>query len=203
MVWMALTLSGVKAIQTIPFGTVDKIFLYWSRPFWSSGTGSIKLAWPDNQANPNGKSEWYKRIFAFDEVLNNSNVLVAWISGDAACHMETLTEDEVKDTCADIMRKFVKNPGIPRADKVMCSRWSTDPYTCGSYTNPNKEMCENPGYYETMGAPLMFGDIPRVLFAGEATIPWCYSTMHGGRSSGVREGERLARFYNKTPKSLL
>ena len=80
----ALTPDKVNAIQTIPFGTVDKIFLYWSRPFWSSGTGSIKLAWPDNQANPNGKSEWYKRIFAFDEVLNNSNVLVAWISGDAS-----------------------------------------------------------------------------------------------------------------------
>lgn len=32
---------------------------------------------------------------------------------------------------------------------------------------------------------------PILLFAGEATIPGHYSTVHGARLSGIREAERI------------
>jgi monoamine oxidase len=40
--------------------------------------------------------------------------------------------------------------------------------------------------------PVLFLPTPhRLLFAGEATHPKFYSTMHGARSSGLREAERV------------
>lgn len=34
---------------------------------------------------------------------------------------------------------------------------------------------------------------PILLFAGEATIPGHYSTVHGARLSGIREAERIVQ----------
>ena len=37
---------------------------------------------------------------------------------------------------------------------------------------------------------------PRILFAGEATHPTSWSTVHGARGTGIREAERLIKFYS-------
>jgi len=45
---------------------------------------------------------------------------------------------------------------------------------------------------------------PILLFAGEATIPGHYSTVHGARLSGIREAERiiqLTKQYGGPPKT--
>lgn len=47
---------------------------------------------------------------------------------------------------------------------------------------------------------------PILLFAGEATVPGHYSTVHGARLSGIREAERiiqLTKRYNGPPKKML
>ena len=49
-----------------------------------------------------------------------------------------------------------------------------------------------PSTFADYAAPLTGGDGRlRVQFAGEATVHWAYSTMHGARISGIREAQRL------------
>ena len=45
--------------------------------------------------------------------MNNRHVLVGWLSGDAAEHMERLPEQQVVDTCTRLIRQFLRDPSIP------------------------------------------------------------------------------------------
>lgn len=200
--------SKVTAIESIGFGKVAKIFLHFDRPFWQSGQGGIKLAWTDadlaiedDVIHPSeaGHPHWYKRIFAFDEVLNNPTVLVAWLSGPGAEHMELLSDDVIKDRCAQLMRRFLRNGSIPRADDVAHSRWCSSKFSGGSYSY---FACKTqPGQQRVLGAAVRDGQgAVRLLFAGEACSPWAYSTAHGARSSGLDAAHAVLRQLRPSPK---
>ncbi len=189
--------TKLNSIQRIPFGKVNKIFLQFEKPFWKVGSGSIKLAWPISDANPtNMAAQWYRKIFSFDEVMNNPSVLVAWISGDEAEYMESLKDDDVVETCAQIIRQFLGNPSIPRPTKMVRSNWCANPLTKGSYSYTGMGSDEND--IIRLAQPVYFDDNkPRLLFAGEATSLTAYSTMHGARSTGLHEARRILSLYHQ------
>ena len=60
----------------------------------------------------------YRKIFALDEVANNRNVLVGWLSGQEARHAETLSDAQVIDTMSQLIRQFLNDPAIPRPVRV-------------------------------------------------------------------------------------
>ncbi len=127
--------SKTLSIQKLLFGKVDKIFLQYEKPFWKAGLGSIKLAWPKSNVETQCmSSQWYRKIVSFDEVLNNPNVLVAWISGDEAEYMETLPDDDVIEMCAQIIRQFLGDSTLPKPTRILRSTWCSNPFTRGSYT---------------------------------------------------------------------
>ena len=187
-----------EAIDNIGFGKVNKIFLLFDKPFWKPGMGSIKLGWLDSDSKTydNGQIEWPRKIFGSDEVMNNANVLVAWISGEEAELIESLTDEELKDECSNTIRRFLGDCSIPRPIAVMKSTWCTNKYTIGSYSFPT--LAKYDGCFDVLARPLVSQDrIPRVLFAGEATSATMYSTMNGARASGLREAKRLINVYQK------
>ncbi|XP_041349505.1 spermine oxidase-like [Gigantopelta aegis] len=183
-----------ETIDRTGFGTVNKIFLEFEKPFWTRGRGGVKFAWTDKEAEMKSPSEWYKRIFAFDEVLNNPNVLVGWIATEAAVHLESLDVSEVSQTCIEFLRRFLSSPSPEKPKRVVVSSWKNDPWACGSYSFCAMETPND--FANQLMDPVMEGRKPVVLFAGEATHFKWYSTMHGARSSGLREAERLLHFYN-------
>ncbi|XP_067671269.1 spermine oxidase-like [Haliotis asinina] len=194
-----LSSQKVHAIENIGFGIVSKIFLYYKIPFWVQGRGGIKLCWKEHESRPVGKEEWYKKIFGFDEVLNNPGVLVAWLSGDEATYMERLPLQEVANVCSDILKTFLGNPSLPSPTRVCRSEWSDNPYICGSYSYPTTSSPQS--LVPHLMEPVCSSDqVPRILFAGEATHPTFFSTMHGARSSGMREANRIISLYNMRPK---
>ncbi|XP_071106056.1 spermine oxidase-like [Haliotis cracherodii] len=189
----------VHAIENIGFGIVGKIFLYYKTPFWVRGHGGIKLCWQGHESRLKGKEEWYKKIFAFDEVLNNPGVLVAWLSGAEVAYMERLPLQEVADVCSNILKSFLGNPCLPSPTRVCRSGWSDNPYICGSYSYPTTS--DPWSLVPHLLQPVCTSDqAPRILFAGEATHPSFFSTMHGARSSGLREANRIIAWYNTRPK---
>ena len=180
----------VTAIENVGFGKVNKIFLLYDRPFWRVGEGSIKLAWTDNEAPIRSNKEWYKKIFCFDEVLNNPNVLVSWISGDEAEYAESLTDEEILMTCTHLIRKFLGDQSIPKPKAVIRSKWCSNPLIMGSYSYASKESGVEG--YDAIAKPICCQqNVPRVLFAGEATTNKMPSSMHGARMTGLREAGRL------------
>ena len=185
--------SKLEAIDSIPFGKVNKIYLLWENAFWKEGLGGIKLAWDDSSVGVTSQNQWYKKIFAFDEVLNNANVLVAWISGDESEHMESLSDHEVLETCASVIRKFLNDPSIPNPVRILRTKWCGNPYTRGSYSYRNHGVRVD--HIRNIAEPVNQAQMPRLLFAGEATDQHGYSTLHGARNSGLREAERLVAYY--------
>lgn len=190
--------NKMGAIENMGFGKVNKIFLYFEKPFWTKGKGGVKLAW-NHTSNSFEESQWYTSIFAFDEVLNNPKVLVAWVYGKSAEYMETLPENTIIKTCAFLLQSFLKDDTIPAPTKVKRSTWCSYPYTAGSYSYFGVQSLSSD--VKSLAEPLVLERRPIICFAGEATSEQYFSTTHGARSSGIREAERLINYYN--PHSML
>jgi monoamine oxidase len=56
--------NKMDAIENMGFGKVNKIFLYFEKPYWTKGKGGVKLAW-NHTSNSFEESQWYTSIFAF------------------------------------------------------------------------------------------------------------------------------------------
>ncbi|XP_071978400.1 peroxisomal N(1)-acetyl-spermine/spermidine oxidase-like [Engystomops pustulosus] len=208
----------MEAIQRLGFGTVAKIFLEFSKPFWPEDCAGIQMVWEQGPESPKGysegsrqqswHSEWFKRIGGFDCVPMHRSTLCGWITGLAAEHMETLPESEVGDVCVRLLKKFTGWP-VTELRGVLRSTWHSNPYIRGSYTNvpvgvdavkEQRALAEPlPSTYQrkSVRKPL------QVLFAGEATHPNFYTTTHGAFMSGVREAERLIKLYESRMSSRL
>uniref|UniRef100_A0A803KBJ5 Provisional ortholog of polyamine oxidase n=1 Tax=Xenopus tropicalis TaxID=8364 RepID=A0A803KBJ5_XENTR len=199
----------MEAVERLGFGTVAKIFLEFSEPFWPDDCAGIQLVWQQGPESPEGytahnqedllRSEWYKKIGGFDCVPLHRSILCGWITGLAAEHMETLPEKEVGDICVRLLKQFTGWP-VSELRGVLRSTWHTNPYTRGSYTNvpvgvdavKEQKALEEPlpsTHQKRRLRPL------QVLFAGEATHTNFYTTTHGAYLTGVREAERILGHY--------
>lgn len=130
------------------------------------------------------------------EMANISEVagvpkLVMLIYGPAAEKMESLAHDNVALT--DFARSKLENAFpdriIPRIIKVEATTWGRDQYSYGSFAHiplgsSGQDMI-------TLSQPIE----DKILFAGEATFPLHYSTVHGALKSGRREFARIMKIY--------
>ncbi|XP_063730487.1 peroxisomal N(1)-acetyl-spermine/spermidine oxidase-like isoform X2 [Eleginops maclovinus] len=154
---------------------------------------------------PDVQRSWIKKLFGFTVLKPTErygHILCGWIAGHESEYMETLSEQEVTHTVTQLIRRFTGNPTItPR--KVLRSQWFHDPWTCGSYSYPGigcsaqdlENMMEPLPTKGSLLQPL------QVLFAGEATHPCYYSTVHGALLTGWREADRLISHYSSISAS--
>lgn len=130
------------------------------------------------------------------------HVLCGWIAGHESEYMETLSEQEVTHTVTQLIRRFTGNPTIT-PKRILRSQWFHDPWTCGSYSylaigcsgQDLENMVEPLPMKGSQSQPL------QVLFAGEATHPCYYSTVHGALLTGWREADRLISHYSSMSSS--
>ncbi|XP_063789881.1 peroxisomal N(1)-acetyl-spermine/spermidine oxidase-like isoform X2 [Pseudophryne corroboree] len=199
----------MEAIERLGFGTVAKIFLEFSEPFWPDDCAGIQLVWKQGPESLKGysngrkgyswRSEWYKKIGGFDCVPMHRSTLCGWITGLAAEHMETLPEIEVGDACVSLLKQFTGWP-VTELRKVLRSTWHSNPYFRGSYTNVPVGV-DAVKEQTALGEPLPSSHHKKtlrplqVLFAGEATHPNFYTTTHGAYMTGVREAERIIQLH--------
>lgn len=118
----------LESIDRLLFGTVNKIFLEYDRPFLNAGISEIMLLWETKdcdygdgggsssgaaqKGDDNIEQNWYKKIYSFAKV--NDTLLLGWVSGREAEYMETLPSDVVSNVCTEILRKFLKDPYVPK-----------------------------------------------------------------------------------------
>ncbi|KAF4518404.1 hypothetical protein B566_EDAN002057 [Ephemera danica] len=145
-----------EAIEKLLFGTVDKIFLEYDRPFLNPGITEVMLLWDSEEENQGTVEEnWFKKIYSFTKVTET--LLLAWVSGREAQYMETLDQDVVAQKCTEILRQYLNDPFVPMPKNCVC---------------------------RTPGGPTQPSLLPTVLFAGEHTHSNFYSTVHGAFLSG-------------------
>ncbi|KAG5682385.1 hypothetical protein PVAND_011738 [Polypedilum vanderplanki] len=187
-----------ESIDRLLFGTVNKIFLEYERPFLSQDISEIMLLWEDDLL-PNQepteeqiKEFWYKKIYSFSKI--NDTLILGWISGKEAEYMETLDSDIVAKKCTELLKKFLNDPYIPNPKRCVKTSWHGQPYSKGSYTSiavgASQEDIENivqPLYSNPHQSK------PSILFAGEHCHSNFYSTVHGAFLTGRNAAQIIYR----------
>ncbi|XP_061381830.1 uncharacterized protein LOC133319873 isoform X2 [Danaus plexippus] len=192
----ALPDDKVTAIEKIPIGVVGKIILSFSERWWPEKAAYI-FHWlkPDKEKY----EKWQVGLKDISAIKGSDNTLKIWTIGEATKLIETLPEDVVKAKSMEVVRMFLgKNMTIPEPTGVIRTTWFSNPFTRGCYSYDNLLMAKHPSARADLGAPLTDSEgVLRVLFAGEATHPTQYSTVHGASNSGYREATRLLSAENK------
>ncbi|XP_068597260.1 peroxisomal N(1)-acetyl-spermine/spermidine oxidase-like [Brachionichthys hirsutus] len=202
-----LPLHKSSSIQRLGFGTNNKILLEFDSPWWDPDCDAICFIWEDEDALVDEVTDiqrsWIRKLPAFTVLKPTErygHVLCGWIAGHESEYMETLPEQEVMRNVTQVIRRFTGNPTItPR--RILRSQWFHQPWTCGSYSFTAKGSSEQD--IENMMEPLPTEGSQakplQVLFAGEATHPHYFSTVHGALLTGWREADRLISHYSTTP----
>ncbi|XP_052748332.1 spermine oxidase-like isoform X3 [Galleria mellonella] len=189
-----LPIDKIIAINKISMGVMDKIILSFDKPWWPMDTSFFAFIWRGDERRKVSKDDyWTTRIFGASRPMGTGYALTLWTSGETGILVETLPEDLVKRKCMELLRRFMgRNVTIPEPTAILRSTWHSNPYTRGSYTYDNLISPQYPTAREDLAAPLTDSSgRPRVLFAGEATNPTHFSTVHGASETGYREAMRL------------
>ncbi|XP_042367699.1 peroxisomal N(1)-acetyl-spermine/spermidine oxidase-like [Plectropomus leopardus] len=201
------------AIQNIGFGTKNKIFMEFDAPWWDAECEAIYMVWEDEDLMmdqvPDMQRSWMRKLVAFTVVKPTESsrcghVLCGWMAGPESAYMETLSDQEVTHTITQLLRRFTGNSTItPR--RVLRSQWFHDPWTCGSYshTEDGWSVQDFHNIMEPLPTKGAQSQPLQVLFAGEATHPSCYGTVHGAFLTGWREADRLISHHSISPDQKL
>ncbi|XP_018328577.1 spermine oxidase-like isoform X1 [Agrilus planipennis] len=201
----------VNAIVGLGFGSVCKIFLKFPRQWWSGETKGFSLLWNNairqrvrreypQYIGKDGKS-WMEGIFGFYVIDENPCVLLGWLTGPGAVEIEKLASEQVMDACLYILEQFVGcTCKVPSPQCAIVSKWNTNPNFLGTWSYRSMDTQKLQTCALHLAEPIKKRHKNILLFAGEATHPYYFSTVHGAVESGFREADRIASTYSVEPK---
>ncbi|KAL1456182.1 hypothetical protein WDU94_000929 [Cyamophila willieti] len=190
------------AIEGLFFGSVAKIFLRFPHKWWPDEVEGFNLFWTKQDEKTlfkeiggvDGKP-WVIDIFGFYARSEDPQTLLGWVSGPSARYMETLTDTQVLIDTTKVLRHFLSsNYTIPDPIRTVRSSWFSNPHFKGSYSCSSLKTESLNTSASELGAPVVNNEgKPVLLFAGEATNPLHYSTVHGAIETGWREADRIVK----------
>lgn len=164
------------AIGRLGVGHMEKVCLRFEEHLWEEGEatfyhlGRTPGAWP--------------AIADLSPMLHGASVLVSVAAGDFAEAATDRGDAALVDEVMDTLRRAADAP-LPDPVESVVTRWGRDPWALGAYSF--LPVGSSPADMRALGAPVG----SRLLFAGEATSPRYYGTVHGAAMSGQREAERI------------
>ena len=156
-----------RAIERLGFGLLDKVVLKFDQPFWPD-TDVIGLVGNDQPVS----------LLINGDVFADAPLLVGLRGGRDARQREALSDQ-------DAVAQVVTALNAPNPTGALVTRWADDPYARGSYSFI--AVGSSPDDMAALAEPVN----SRLAFAGEATNPEFFATVHGAYQSGVREAERI------------
>jgi monoamine oxidase len=173
-----LPASKRLAIERLDMGNLEKVILRFDEPFWRErGAASAFLYIAETPGEFPGFTDWTDAAGA--------PTLVCLYGGRSARNVLDSWEDQ--EIAAGAMRALreIFGDDIPDPIATHVTRWRDDPWTLGSYSY--LRLGSSPDDMRELGEPVD----GRLLFAGEATEPLLYATVHGALVSGLREARRI------------
>ena len=113
------------AVNRLGFGTINKIFLFYEKPFWSEKLELVNMIWlPENSefrldkliVRNSTKRLWYEDICKVEVVRSHPNTLLAWIAGTE--EFEKLDDKTIADECTRLLRRFLADETIPEPKSI-------------------------------------------------------------------------------------
>ncbi|KAL1501923.1 hypothetical protein ABEB36_007154 [Hypothenemus hampei] len=190
------------SIDQIGFGVLVKVALYFNKSWWSLDNPKILACmWSRDHDDEMDKLNlrWLRQFVAFTRVEGNPNVLMAWFAGEKTPQIESLAEEELLKGISFLLKCFTgtySNVSMP--SKLLSSKWLANLNFRGAFSfDAVKAYIDGlSGLREALGSPTLSATgMPTLLFAGEATHPKRYATVHGAIESGYREADRLIKYY--------
>ncbi|XP_046385718.1 spermine oxidase-like isoform X2 [Ischnura elegans] len=193
-----------NAIKGLAFGTVDKIYLKYPHRWWPQDCAGFSLVWNEEDhaifkkqlVNSGVKGEnWLGDIFGFYSVDDHPLILCGWIVGPPAKEMEQASEKDLMESCNFLLSYFLgRHFNIPPCEEVKRSTWFSNKHFRGSYSYRSMDSEKMGTNAQHLSCPLtnQNGSVV-VQFAGEATHPHYFSTVHGAVEAGWREADSLLR----------
>lgn len=136
---------------------------------------------------------WQHGVFAL--LYNDESCSVHfWLTGHAAAAFCRTPAADARCQISHLLSTVYRQPVSAAA--VVCSNWANNPYIRGGYSYPL--LGAQPHDVTCLAQPLPPPPHnPTLFFAGEATHPRFYSTMHGAIESGVREAKRIIKVWEQ------
>ncbi|OXA39472.1 Spermine oxidase [Folsomia candida] len=204
------------AINNIGFGSVIKIAIEFAEPWWTPTFEGLFPVWNDiDYSNEtlhywrldltdaelateyDGIPLWVRAILTLFNVDSGSapNVLRAWVAGNPARFLDRQNSSYIQTHVVNAMRQFLSSqfPNITEPINLYKSNWGEDSNFGGTYSYRRVESDAENVWAADLGTPILnlATNKPLVCFAGEATHPHYYSTVHGAYDSAVREVDRI------------
>ncbi|KAG8337823.1 hypothetical protein J6590_015493 [Homalodisca vitripennis] len=138
---------------------------------------------------------WTPYMYGFNPVMNHERMLYAWLVGDSCRKMESLTDVQVADGLLELLNKIVGNTyAITKREAILKSNWCSNPYTLGSYSFRTVESDRRNITNEDLAPPVLTNNKPVLLFAGEASHPHYFSTVHSAIKADRREAYNIINY---------
>ena len=173
-----------RAIARLGYGAgvLAKVYLRFPHQFW-----------PD-------KSKWFGRLpdapdrrGTFNTFVSHVEetglpILLSFANGHSAVRYDReQSDEEVKAAALASLRRMFGGNKVPEPEAFVFPRWLSDPWSLGGYSYP--AIGSPPEDHGDHARPL--GN--RVFFAGEATEPVEYGTVHAALWSGEQTAEAVFR----------
>ncbi|MCB0009096.1 MAG: FAD-dependent oxidoreductase, partial [Anaerolineales bacterium] len=175
----ALAPAKQGAIQRIGYGHYEKLALRFDRFYWPREKNRFNYL-PDEE---NPLFTGWLNLGHFSGVP----IIVVYHSGSRALRTNEWSDETlIRKALAVMGRLFGQEYGpIPWPEAYLRTEWAADPLARGSYSFD--KVGQQPGDRAALAAPV--GN--RLFFAGEATHPHYYATVHGAYESGIRAAREL------------
>ena len=161
--------SKIEIIEKLDFGLMNKIFLEFEDVFWDEDNPGIQFIMTDDhfEEDSDVTNTWWRSIAGFDSVCGQPHVLCGWICGPPAKHMESLSDEEILDTCWSMLKRHV-GLHVPRPITCRASRWGGNPNIRGSYSYSTPECDARHVGPRDLAAPVLdTRGNTKLLFCGE------------------------------------
>nr|AIN75609.1 flowering locus D-b [Dimocarpus longan] len=177
----------IDSIKRLGYGLLNKVAMLFPHVFWGTDFDTFGHLNDD----PSRRGEFF--LFYSYASVAGGPLLIALVAGEAAYNFENMPPPEAVAKVLKILRAIYEPQGITVPDPVqtVCTRWGSDPFTLGSYSNV--AVGASGDDYDIMAESVGDG---RLFFAGEATTRRYPATMHGAFLSGLREAANMAHHAN-------
>nr|XP_022905289.1 probable polyamine oxidase 5 [Onthophagus taurus] len=182
-----------KAIKTLGIGAVVKVYLEFAEDWFNKHgkIGGFEFIW-EKTMRKSLNTSWITSLSAILSVENNPNVLCVWFDGPKVPFIENLSDYELTEGIQFALIQFLGYKfDVPRPIRMIRSKWYTNANFLGTYSFQTVESRKRLSHND-LGEPLKNRNKRDVVFfAGEATSPVHYGTVHGAIYTGFREAENV------------
>ncbi|XP_050209817.1 protein FLOWERING LOCUS D [Mercurialis annua] len=177
-------LDGIKRLG---YGLLNKVAMLFPCVFWETDLDTFGHLTEDSST----RGKFF--LFYSYAAVSGDPLLIALVAGEAAHKFESMPPTDAVTQVLQILKGIYEPKGItvPEPIQTVCTRWGSDPFTLGSYSNV--AVGASGDDYDILAESVGDG---RLFFAGEATNRRYPATMHGAFLSGLREAANIVRHAN-------